>query len=82
MSESEWKTVNEDGGRKVKVVLFEGWCVGFRPLDTASLEEKWHSARIEREERSQSYTGRLGYNKLEDVQLINNALKEYDRITL
>jgi D-glycerate 3-kinase len=35
-SEAEWPTIL----RKPDVVVFEGWCVGFRPLPAAAVEEK------------------------------------------
>jgi len=75
---SEWQEVNT-GDRRIKVLLLEGWCVGFRPLDNERLQEKWQDA-VRRREGGQ-YIGRLGYNKLEDVMTINDALRGYDKIT-
>lgn len=72
---------------KIKLVLFEGWCVGFRALDNDSLRVLWEEAVRKRESSSSSssstekYTGRLGYVKFEDVKVINDALKEYDVLT-
>lgn len=77
--ESQWEQVNGPGQEKIKVVLFEGWCVAFRPLDDASLKAKWREA-VEKKD-SGHYSGRLGYNRLEDVAAINEALKSYDKLT-
>ena len=78
VSPSEWVEVNVDSN-KVKVVLFEGWCTGFRPLDTAVLIQKWTAAVQSRKDGN--YFGRLGYNRLEDVMVINDALKSYNQLT-
>ncbi|KAJ5675682.1 hypothetical protein N7462_008579 [Penicillium macrosclerotiorum] len=76
---SHWKTVNADGQEKVKVVIFEGWCVGFRPWDDQTLRAKWEAAV--RQKETGDYHGRLGHVKLEDVQTVNEALKQYDSLT-
>ena len=62
-----------------KVIILEGWCVGFRPLDHAELKRKWELAVSLVEQGC--YRGRLGYNKLEDVEFINDALKAYEQLT-
>lgn len=79
--ESQWEVVNGEGDEKIKAVIFEGWCVGFRPLDDNSLKQKWEDAVRQKEDKESGYNGRLGYVKLEDVQAINDALKEYDVLT-
>jgi D-glycerate 3-kinase len=75
---SEWQEVNQ-GDKKIKVLLYEGWCVGFRPLDDDTLLQTWENA-VKQKEAGQ-YIGRLGYNKLEDVKAINEALRSYNNIT-
>ena len=77
--EAEWEEVNGPGQKKISVVLFEGWCVGFRPLKDTELEAKWKDAVTEKE--SGQYKGRLGHNRFEDVKAINEALKGYDQLT-
>jgi len=77
--QSQWKVVNAKGQEKVKVVIFEGWCVGFRALDEKTLREKWEAAV--RQKESGNYQGRLGHVKFEDVQTVNDALKRYDVLT-
>lgn len=81
--ESEWEEVNTDPQKPIRIVIFEGWCVGFRPLTDEVLAEK-HAAAVEALQKStpeKPYQGRLGYNTLESVTTINNALKKYDEIT-
>ncbi|KAJ5810368.1 uncharacterized protein N7503_002586 [Penicillium pulvis] len=77
--ESQWKVVNQEGQKKIKIVIFEGWCVGFRPRDDQTLRSKWETAVQQKE--TGNYQGRLGYVKLEDVQAVNDALKRYDALT-
>jgi D-glycerate 3-kinase len=77
--ESQWEVVNREGQENIKVVIFEGWCVGFRPLDETTLKEKWEAAVQKKNEGK--YDGRLGHVKLEDVRTINEALKRYDVLT-
>lgn len=80
-----WETVNTEGEHKIDIVLFEGWCVGFRPLGAARVRDVWARAAqdLEREHDMQEVrlTGRLGAQRLEDVQLIDEYLREYDGIT-
>lgn len=81
--ESEWEEVNSEGTTPVKVVLFEGWSVGFRPLSQDALEAKHAGATSALKSSTPEcpYIGRLGHNSLESVQTINEALKNYDNIT-
>jgi D-glycerate 3-kinase len=81
--ESSWEQVNSDPSNPVRVVLFEGWCVGFRPLSAEVLEQK-HAAATDALQSSnpeKPYSGRLGHNTLESVTTVNEALKTYDKIT-
>ncbi|KAL6717147.1 hypothetical protein ACLMJK_005062 [Lecanora helva] len=77
--EETWLVVNQAGQPSVKVVLFEGWCVGFRALSENDLEAKWNDAKTQRD--SMNYRGRLGFTRLEDVKFINDALHAYDQLT-
>lgn len=77
--EEKWETVNKQGEERVKVVIFEGWCVGFRARDERTLRERWEAAV--RAKESGEYDGRLGYVKYEDVKVVNEALKKYDVLT-
>ncbi|RAQ51120.1 uridine/cytidine kinase [Aspergillus flavus] len=77
--ESQWEIVNGEGQEKIKVVIFEGWCVGFRALDDQLLREKWDAAVLRKEKGD--YDGRLGYVPFEAAKAVNDALKDYDLIT-
>ncbi|KAJ9351234.1 hypothetical protein DTO027B9_6467 [Paecilomyces variotii] len=77
--ESQWEIVNGEGQEKIKLVIFEGWRVGFRPWDDVTLKEKWEAAV--RQKDTGNYDGRLGYVKFEDVKTVNDALKRYDVLT-
>lgn len=81
--ESEWEEVNTDPSSPVRVVLFEGWCVGFRPLDPDALLSKHRAAvsALLNSTPSNPYRGRLGHNNLESVTTINDALRSYDALT-
>ncbi|KAI1619056.1 glycerate kinase [Exophiala viscosa] len=81
--ESEWEEVNTDPSSPVRVVLFEGWSVGFRPLSPQILEAK-HAAAVsalQNSTPSNPYKGRLGHNTLKSVMAINDALRTYDELT-
>lgn len=79
MPQSQWQVVNGEGQGKVKVVIFEGWCVGFRAWDDETLRGKWEDAVRQKEQGN--YCGRLGHVKFEDVRTVNGALRKYDRLT-
>ena len=77
---SKWEEVNTDPSNPVRVILFEGWSVGFRPLTDTNLKEK-HSAAVQALHNPNSkYQGRLGHNSLESVTTINNALNRYEEL--
>lgn len=77
--QSQWEVVNAKGQKKVKVVIFEGWCVGFRAWDDQTLRAKWENAV--RQKESGNYQGRLGHVQFEDVRAVNDALRQYDALT-
>lgn len=80
--QSEWTVVNEDPSKRpVEVVIFEGWCVGFRPRSDDQLEQKWREAKSQADNGQKEYSGRLGKLKLEDVKFVNEALKQYNDLT-
>lgn len=84
MPPSQWEVVNKEGEEKVKVVIFEGWCVGFRAWDEEVLRGKWADAVRLKEAAAAGqgeYKGRLGHVEFEDVKTVNEALRGYDVIT-
>ncbi|KAL9640467.1 MAG: hypothetical protein Q9204_000695 [Flavoplaca sp. TL-2023a] len=78
--QNQWTTVNKAGQQPIKIVVLEGWCVGFRALDDINLTTLWLSA-VELSTRGCGYQGRLGHSRLQDVKFINEALKGYDSLT-
>lgn len=75
----QWAEVNRDRRQRTDVVILEGWCVGFRALPREKLVRQWEGAVREREKGG--YVGRLGWNRLEDVDFVNEALRNYDQLT-
>ena len=78
--ESEWTVVNEDPSNPVRVILFEGWSVGFHPISSADLSSKHESAVQALNNNSSTYSGRLGHNTLSSVETINDSLKQYSKL--
>jgi D-glycerate 3-kinase len=70
LPEDEWQIID---GTKVDVVLFEGWCVGFRALPEEELEQKWNLSKSENLLQSQ-----LRFHELEDIKWVNDKLKKYN----
>ncbi|KAI0889025.1 P-loop containing nucleoside triphosphate hydrolase protein [Annulohypoxylon maeteangense] len=68
--ESQWEEVNGHGQPKIQVVIFEGWCVGFRQLDSAEVSNKWNAP-----------SRTLNKHSLEHLNFINERLGDYDVIT-
>lgn len=79
--ESEWHTVNATGSSPVEVIIFEGWCVGFRALSDADVEKKWKAAKDGYQQKGDAYQGQLGRQTLESALFINSKLREYDALT-
>jgi D-glycerate 3-kinase len=66
--ESEWPVIS----RKPDVVVFEGWCVGFQPLPSSAIEQKYKDA----------LAGKLPVNtpaqhQLQHLMDINESLRRY-----
>ncbi|ORY00662.1 putative Uridine/cytidine kinase [Clohesyomyces aquaticus] len=74
--ESTWEEVNRSGDSSIDVVVFEGWCVGFRPLSDSDVEEKWNKAR-----HGPLGTTQLGKHRLQDLLFVNAALRGHDTLT-
>lgn len=77
--QNEWKTVNGMGEERIRVIILEGWCVGFRALDDQELRKKWEETVVQR--KRGNYQGRLGWNRFQDIKFVNDALKGYDILT-
>ncbi|OLN97338.1 putative kinase mug58-like protein 1 [Colletotrichum chlorophyti] len=70
LPDNQWAEVNSPGHPKIQVVIFEGWCVGFRALPESDIEAKW---------KGPSRT--LHKHKLEHLLLVNERLRHYDTMT-
>ncbi|OTB20020.1 hypothetical protein K445DRAFT_154760 [Daldinia sp. EC12] len=68
--ESQWQTVNGPGQPKIQVVIFEGWCVGFRRLSPVEVSLKWNSP-----------SRTLRQHPLDHLNFVNERLRDYDVIT-
>jgi len=77
VSSSEWVSVNGAGQPKIQVIIFEGWCVGFRALADAEVEAKQKQAAIS----STTVNSTLPNHRLEDLLFVNEKLKGYDVMT-
>ncbi|KAI0206481.1 putative Uridine/cytidine kinase [Astrocystis sublimbata] len=67
---SSWPEVNSPSQPAVRVVIFEGWCVGFRALPPPSVAALYSAP-----------SRTLTQHALEDLQFVNTQLGEYDAIT-
>lgn len=65
--ENFWKRVNQPGKRVIRVVIFEGWCLGYRALSNTEVEEKW---------KGSSRT--LKKHDLEHLLFVNEKLRELE----
>lgn len=63
----QWRTVNAPALPKIRVVIFEGWCVGFRALPEAEVVR-----------RREAPNRTLARNRLEDLLFVNRQLVEYE----
>jgi D-glycerate 3-kinase len=77
--ENQWIPINQPSEPKIKVVIFEGWCVGFRALKPNELEQK-RLVAIERAHCGDE-KGELWKHDAKSLQFINSALKDYDDLT-
>ena len=78
--ESEmWDTVNTKDEDKVKVIILEGWCIGFSALGRVEVKSRWEQAGEEKQQ--DKYGGRLGYSGLENLQFVDQALERYSVLT-
>jgi D-glycerate 3-kinase len=68
--EETWETVNRPGSKPIRVIILEGWCVGFRALEAAVVAEKWAAPSVT-----------LASHRLEDLEFVNARLRGYDVLT-
>ncbi|OTB08194.1 hypothetical protein M426DRAFT_317295 [Hypoxylon sp. CI-4A] len=70
VSESRWEAVNGTGESKVQVVIFEGWCVGFKHISPMEISLKWNAP-----------SRTLQKHSIDHLNFINERLRDYDVIT-
>ncbi|KAJ5624498.1 hypothetical protein N7510_000807 [Penicillium lagena] len=63
-------------GEVVDVVVFEGWCVGFQPLDEPTIQKKWEDAQ-KSGTKTEYPIVTLGDHKLEHLVQANDSLRHY-----
>ena len=79
--ESEWDEYNTPSDEnQVKVVLFEGWSVGFQPLTSSELQTKHTRATAALQSNNSNYQGRLAHNTLSSITTINSSLQAYPKL--
>lgn len=67
---SSWHTVNSPGSTPIRVIILEGWCIGFRSLPSAIVASKRDAPSLT-----------LKDHKLEDLIFVNEKLRAYDVLT-
>ncbi|KAF4627448.1 hypothetical protein G7Y89_g10705 [Cudoniella acicularis] len=67
---STFHIVNKPSQLPIRVLILEGWCVGFRALPSETISQK---------QAAPSFT--LQNHKLSDLLFVNDKLKEYDVLT-
>jgi len=84
---SQWRFLNSEP--LIQVVIFEGWCAGFRPLSEEEVETKWKEAKKQRAALEQSNqekdgpieqkfsTTTLADHELNDLLFVNSRLGDY-----
>lgn len=69
-----WMRVPED--TTIDVVVFEGWCVGFQPLEENDLRDRWTDA-VQTNSMSKFPTETLKDHTVEDLLEANAHLRDY-----
>lgn len=68
---SKWVAINSPSSSPVRIVIVEGWCVGFRSLPDSDVLEKARDTT----------TKTLQHHDPQNLLFINEKLKEYDALT-
>ncbi|KAH8804958.1 P-loop containing nucleoside triphosphate hydrolase protein [Xylogone sp. PMI_703] len=79
VSEDKWQVVNAPGQPRIQVVIFEGWCAGFRALSTQELIAKQTAAKEAAKTSTEVKT--LHKHRTEDLLFVNEKLSAYDVVT-
>lgn len=65
-----WRRISADA--HVDIVIFEGWCVGFQPLQDDEIKDRWSQAN-----KSDSLTETLKDHELQHLLNVNENLRQY-----
>ena len=65
-----WRQIPADA--HIDIVIFEGWCVGFQPLQDDEIKSRWNQAT-----KSDSLTETLKDHELEHLLTVNENLRQY-----
>lgn len=81
-SRSSWNCI--ENGAQIDVIVFEGWCIGFRPLSKTDIESKQALALSEQSSTSnldglssQFSTSTITKHQIEDLYFVNKHLSQY-----
>lgn len=70
----DWEYVPKS--KKMDVLIFEGWCLGFQPLTSKEIDEKWTRAKAFSSLKNQQ-TQTLADHELHHLLAINDNLQRY-----
>jgi len=74
----DWEEVNKNTNETIDVIILEGWCLGFCALSIEELVKEHRLARLKR--MNEDGFTQLGNLELENVEFVNNALKDYQGV--
>jgi D-glycerate 3-kinase len=77
VGEESWKEIPPSPA--LEMLIFEGWCVGFRPLSRHQLETKWKASRAvaSQDRQDGASVSTLARHDLENLLAINENLARY-----
>ncbi|KAF5873179.1 putative p-type copper atpase protein [Botrytis fragariae] len=81
--EEDWKVFIPSKENTLDIVIFEGWCVGFKSLERDELERKWESAEKELQTTRLGEDATFPINTLQNyplchLEMINDNLRRYN----
>ncbi|CAI7677633.1 unnamed protein product [Penicillium manginii] len=73
--EEKWHRI--PAGTTIDVVVFEGWCVGFSPLDEADVQRRWSETAQNGGDSVKYPTETLKEHSIEHLLRVNENLRQY-----
>lgn len=78
---STFRSVNSPSTPRVRIVILEGWCIGFQPLMPSALVDAFQAAvQSSFDESSNPHTSTIATNRLADLAFINTELRNYEML--